>query len=141
MRKLINSDNYSPITLNGLSMFIGGCMSLVTSVVFEGTPRLLSYDTAGSLFESPLVTAVVYVLLLILLCNIIAYNLYAFLLRYYSATFLSFTGFMTPLCTALLTALVFGEVPSAWFFLSVALVGYGLYIFYREESRLEQTVP
>lgn len=140
MRKLINNHNYSPITLNGLSMFIGGVMALITSLLVEGEPHLLVQQQPDSFFGSPLMAALFYIFLLILLCNIISYNIYGFLLRSYSATFLSFTGFMTPLFTALLTALVFGGTPSIWFFLSVFLVGYGLYIFYREESRLEESV-
>lgn len=132
MRKLVHGSNYSPVTINGLSMFIGGCLALLSSLFYEGTPRILVEGQYAWL------TAFFYVGLLILLCNVISYNLYAFLLKRYTATFLSFTSFTTPLFAAILSALFFKELPSQWFFVSVAIVGVGLYIFYKEETRLEQ---
>lgn len=132
MRKLVHGSNYSPITINGLSMFTGGCLAFVSSLFYEGMPQIL--------IEGPYawLIAFFYVGLLILLCNVISYNLYAFLLKRYTATFLSFTSFTTPLFAALLAAIFFKELPSQWFFVSVVVVGIGLYIFYKEETRLEQ---
>jgi len=136
MKKLVYLYNYSPVTINGLSMVVGGGMALVTSFLLEKWPATSLSE--GEIFSNGLMNAFFYMFLLILLCNIISYNLYGFLLRSYSATFLSFAGFLTPLFTALLSSLFFGQTPSVPFFVSVAIVGYGLYLFYGQETILEQ---
>jgi len=72
-------------------------------------------------------------LLLMIISNAICYNLYGKLLKKYSATFMSFAGFTTPLFTALFDWLKFGEVASWHFYLSATIVFGGLLIFYQEE--------
>ncbi|MCC7414685.1 MAG: EamA family transporter [Epsilonproteobacteria bacterium] len=137
MKRLVKTHEYSPVMINGVSMIVGGGMALITSYLFETWPTLfVTVDQQGQSLNAGLMTAFFYMALLILLCNIISYNLYGVLLRSYSATFLSFAGFLTPLFTALLSSLLFGQSPSIWFFISVAGVGLGLYLFYGEELRI-----
>ena len=56
----------------------------------------------GSTAAERVVMLGVYSFALVIIANIIGYNLYGYLLSRYSATFLSFAGFMTPLFAALL---------------------------------------
>ena len=74
-----------------------------------------------------------YVLLLILVANIIFYNFYGFLLKKYTPTFLSLVGLLCPLFTALLGWVFLGETVTWIFFLSLAVVMLGAYIFYKDE--------
>jgi len=74
---------------------------------------------------------------LILIGNIICYNLYGKLLHRYSATTLSFFGCTTPLFAALFGWFWLREEVSPWFYVTALLVGVGLYIFYQEELKEE----
>jgi len=74
-----------------------------------------------------------YSLLLVLIANIIGYNLYGYLLSRYSATFLSFAGFMTPLFAALLGWIFLSEPVSWHFFATMIFVVFGLYLFHERK--------
>src|ERR1700722_19817163 len=96
---------------NGGSMVVGGGLGLLTSFIFEVWPNIWVQTDHQLSFSPGLMTALFYMFLLILLCNIISYNLYGVLLRSHSATFLSFAGFLTPLFTAALSSFFFGQSP------------------------------
>ena len=70
-------------------MFIGGVMALITAYFTEGPQEMGDPGAFLSLL-----------ILVILISNIICHNLYAHLLRKYSATFLAFAGFLGPLFSA-----------------------------------------
>lgn len=146
-RKLSRDLSYSPWFINGISMFFGGLLSLITSLIFEGSPRLLvgvgqqnpSYAwTVLTSYVSPYVASLVLCItllwLLIIMSNFICYNLYGYLLRDYTATFLSFAGFVTPLFAALYGWFFLGETVSSAFFITMIIVLFGLYLFYQEET-------
>lgn len=128
MKKLIGQ-GYNPIYINGVGMFIGGTLALLTSLVVETGPRLIVHTT----MLHTLALFCGYTMGLILVANIIFYNLYGFLLQRYSATLLSFAGFTCPLFTAFYGWLFLGEQVQGWFFLSILMIFGGLYIFYRDE--------
>ena len=46
---------------------------------------------------------------------------------------ISFTGFIEPFFAAIYAWILLGETVTASFFVSLCIVGIGLYIFYREE--------
>ena len=56
------------------------------------------------------------------------------MLKRYSATFLAFAGFMTPLFAALLGALFLGETISRSFIVVFIAVSAALYVFYLDEK-------
>jgi len=122
VRKLVKDKQYTPMMVNGISMTCGGLMALITSMYFDGpfpvtnVPEFLKWSAV-----------------IILISNIICHNLYAFLLRHYTATFLSFAGFLSPLFSALYGWGLLGERITWHFFLSAVLVFIGLYLFYRHE--------
>ena len=126
LKQLVNDNQLSPLTANGTSMLLGGVFALAHSFfVEEWSPFPV---TDYSLFLEC-------TLLLIIISNIICYNLYGALLKRYSATFLSFAGFTTPLFTALFGWMILGEVVTWPFFLSFLIVLLGLLKFEQGELR------
>lgn len=125
MKKLISHHNHSYVFVNGVGMLLGGILSLATSYFWETWP---AFDALAHNF--PFIRSL---LLLILIGNIICYNLYGKLLHRYSATVLSFFGCTTPLFSALLGWLWLGETVSPWFYVTAACAALGLYIFYQDD--------
>jgi len=145
MKKLLHKQ-YSFIMVNGIGMFGGGILAFVSSLLIEGTPTLKMpevknfLDTAiQNIFSSyaPVVLLMIYMAILIVIANIICYNIYGYLLSRYSPTFLSFAGFTTPLFAALFDWMLMGEIISWPFVISVMLTFWGLYIFYLQEIKPE----
>ncbi|MCX5921994.1 MAG: DMT family transporter [Candidatus Dependentiae bacterium] len=144
MKKLMHK-HHSPVMVNGIGMFGGGVLAFLTSLLVEGVPAITmpaiqsNLNTwALSLFGAyaPVILCFGFMLLLILIANIICYNLYGILLKEYSATFLSFAGFTTPLFAALYDFIFIGDTISSAFIASVVITCVGLYIFYRQELKI-----
>lgn len=148
MKELVTDKDYSPVMVNGVAMLGGGLIDLMVSGLVESAPRISMVPRFGVHCQSILaqylcgilsfeyasfVLFAIYLIALILIANIVCFNLYAYLLRSYSATFVSFCGFSTPLFAALFDWLFRGEVVGTSFFVSVAVVSVGLYLFYQEE--------
>ncbi len=129
MKRLISLHDHSYVFVNGVGMFLGGLLSLATSYFFEVWPSVPTLCASTTFLRS--------LLLLILIGNIICYNLYGKLLHRYSATTLSFFGCTTPLFAALFGWFWLREEVSPWFYVTALLVGVGLYIFYQEELKEE----
>ncbi|MGB8367173.1 MAG: DMT family transporter [Candidatus Babeliales bacterium] len=139
--KELTSNGYSATFVNGVGMLGGGLLALVTSFIWEKAPRILEGNTDFILKIFPEVSSKIvgflmfgwYTLLLILVGNIISYNLYGYLLNRYSATFLSFAGFITPLFAALFGWFFLHEQITWHFFATIIIVFFGLYLFFKEE--------
>jgi drug/metabolite transporter (DMT)-like permease len=126
LRRLVKDKGYSPIFVNGFGMFFGGLLALVTSYYVEGW------------IPSPVTQWVPFIqstILIIIVANIMFYNLYGFLLTQYTATFLSFAGFMCPFFAGILGWLFLNESLPPHLILSFVIVSIGLFIFYQEELR------
>ncbi len=126
LRQLVKENSYSPLTANGFSMAIGGAMALIHSGFVENWDPLPVTEYIPFLECS---------LLLMIISNFIAYNLYGFLLRKYTATFVSFAGFITPLFTALFGWFFLGETVTMPFYISAVIVFSGLTLFHQEELK------
>ncbi len=124
LRQLVNENNYSPMAANGLSMMMGGCMALTQSLFVE---------TWHPVPVTEMVPFLACAIALIIVSNLICYNLYGYLLKSFSATFMSFAGFTTPLFTALFGWFYLGEVVTWPFYASALIVFTGLLLFYQEE--------
>lgn len=122
VRKLVRFKNYSPIMINGVSMFCGGLIALLISTFVEG---FYPVTNSPNFF--------LWLGVIIVTSNIICRNLYGFLLKKYTATFLSFAGFLSPLFAALYGWGLLGEKITWHFGLSAAIVFIGLYLFYKDE--------
>lgn len=132
LRQLVKDNGYSPFMANGLSMALGGVMALVHSYFIEPWDPLPITETWPFLECA---------LLLVLISNLICYNLYGFLLKRHSATFMSFAGFVTPLFTAIYGWFYLGEVVTWPFYVSAIIVFFGLLTFYQEELKHAEQVP
>lgn len=127
LRKLGKDEGMSPLMANGSSMLLGGFFALVHSWVIDRWDPIPVTNYSGFLLG---------VLLMILISNLICYNLYGWLLKKFTATFLSFAGLMTPLFAAFFGWIVLGETVSWTFFVSVGIISFGLWLVYAEELRL-----
>lgn len=125
LKDLVQKENISPILANGLSMTFGGCMALLHSLSSENWSPVPVSNMTSFLSCS---------FYLLVISNLVAYNLYGHLLKRFSATFMSFAGLSTPLITLLFGYLVYGEVATMSFYISFFWVSVGLFLFYREET-------
>ncbi|OQA35574.1 MAG: S-adenosylmethionine/S-adenosylhomocysteine transporter [Candidatus Dependentiae bacterium ADurb.Bin331] len=126
MRSLLQTNRYSPIEINGIGMLGGGLLALITSWFVEG------FVPAPVTQVWPFVALTAAIIIVV---NGVFYNLYGWLLKEYTATFLSFAGFLCPLFAALFGVLFLHEQMTWTFFFSSAVVFVGLYLFYQEELR------
>ncbi len=132
VRKLVREKSYSPMMVNGLCMTFGGLLALITSPFVEG---IFPVTNVSSFFG--------WLMLVILISNIICHNLYAHLLKQYTATFLSFAGFLSPIFASLYGWAFLQEKITWNLYVSGAIVLIGLYFFYRDEREEipDQVVP
>lgn len=122
MKKLVRDKAYSPMMVNGISQTAGGIIALAISLPIEGFAPITE---TGPFWG--------YLFFIILTSNIICHNLYGHLLRSYSATFLSFAGFATPLFAAFYES-TFYHVNISWhFYVACIIVFAGLFLFYQDE--------
>jgi len=128
LSQLVKESSLTPMSANGLSMLIGGAFALGHSMLAETWDPLPVSD-----FFPFLECAI----LLMVVSNFLAYNLYGFLLKRYSPTFISFAGFTTPMFTVLFGWFFLGEVATLPFYLSSAVVFVGLTLFHQEELKKE----
>lgn len=126
LRQLVKENNVSPLEANGLSMTIGGGLALLHSLAVE-TWNPIPVSNTTIYFECTLA--------LILISNLICYNLYGHLLKKHSATFISFAGLTTPLFTALFGWVFLGEVVTWPFYFSFIIVFLGLFLFDQDELK------
>jgi len=127
MRYVTHTLSYPPILSNGMSMLLGLMLIFPTSLLFEQWNPVPVYHCKQF---------AIYVVVIAIVSNILGYNLYAYLLKKYTATFLSLAGFMSPLFAAVMGWFFLGETVTWHFFASSVGVFAGLFIFYREEIRL-----
>lgn len=126
LKQLVNEHELSPLMANGVSMLVGGVLALGHSY---GTENWNPFPVTNY----PIFLECT--LLLILISNLICYNLYGVLLKRYSATFMSFAGFTTPLFAALFGWLMLGEIVTWPFYISFLIVFLGLLLFDQEELK------
>lgn len=127
LKKLCAEQQQSPLMANGMSMLIGGIMALVNSYFVE------EWNPIPVTQWAPFLTASV---LLIIFSNLICYNLYGLLLRRYSAAFMSFAGFTTPIFTALFGWIFLGETTTWHLYASLSVIFTGLYIYHGDELKV-----
>lgn len=127
LRKLGKDDGMSPAFANGASMLIGGIFAFIHSFFVD------NWNPTPVTSFIPFLEGV---MLMILISNLICYNLYGYLLKHFTATFLSFAGLMTPIFAAFFGWLILHESVSWSFFLATGIIFFGLWLVYSEELRL-----
>lgn len=145
VQKLVSKRQYSPLMVNGVAKLGGGILVLALSFFIDGMPSITIPDISAlstidikvmeafGAIKGAWVLVAFYLSMLIVNTSIIFYNFYAYLLRYYSATYLSFCGLTTPLFAALFGYLWLSEQLSWAFLVTIIMTSYGLYLFYRDE--------
>jgi len=130
LKKIINDYHYTPLMANGISMTIGGVLALLHSYFTGENWNPLPVTEVGSFLQNTL--------WLCLISNIICYNLYGYLLKRYSATFMSFAGLVTPFFASLFGWYFLNETITWHYFASMAVFACGLTLFYQEELKTEK---
>lgn len=134
MRFFLINNNYSPVILNSITMLMGGLMSLSSLLILE-TRTSLNFNNFNNFFYF-----IGLLLIMILISNIFAYNLYGMLLKKYSVMFISCASFLRPFFVSLYNYLLFGEYMSLNLIFSSGIIFLGLYLLYKEESIIKQII-
>lgn len=122
-RRLLRTHKHSASVTNGICMFGGGVLALITATIAEPIAIQDGWEFAG------------WFALLILISNIICHNYLLYLLKHYSITFVSFTDFLTPIFTGLYSWYFLGEFISWHYLVSAGGIIIGLYLFYQDELK------
>lgn len=125
-RTMLKSERYTPSELNSINMIISGSIALAGTYIsgvcdFCTIPPTYSFI---ALFSYA-----------VLIGDITCYNIYGYLLKKYNITFLSLCGLSIPLFVHLYGPFIHGEPITLHFFIALAFVASGTYIFYREDLR------
>lgn len=132
LKKVMQDYKYTPLVANGLGMIVGGLLTLLHSY-FAGEQWTPLPITAMQPF-------IINTLFMCIISNLIAYNLYGYLLKRFTTTFMSFAGLVTPIFASLFGYLWLNEVVTWHFYVSIMLFSLGLVIFYREERVKNQVL-
>lgn len=128
LRLVVKNHEISPLMANGASMLMGGIMALGTSMAFENW-NPCPVAAAG---VTPFIQGT---LIMTFISNILCYNLYGWILKKYTATFLSFVGLLSPIFASINSWILLGEKPSPLIFLSTGIVSLGLWLVYSAELK------
>lgn len=126
LSQLINENNYSPLLANGLSMIVGGSMSLIHSLFVE------DWNPVPIKEFIPFALCAAW---LLIVSNLVCYNLYGWLLKRFSATFMSFAGFTTSIFSAFFGWVFLSEDLTWSLLISLSIILLGLTLFYQEELK------
>ncbi|MFC1854548.1 DMT family transporter [Candidatus Dependentiae bacterium] len=124
--KVLLAKGYHIFLINGVGMFLGGLASTAHHFAVNPFSQILPVKAVWPFL--------ILVVILILLSNVIFYNLYGFLLHRYTYTFLSFTGFLCPIFGTIFGITFFGEAFHWLYVLGFAMTFTGLWMFYRMEA-------
>lgn len=127
LKKIIQEWRYTPMFANGLSMTVGGTLALLHSYLSgeHWTPFPILKGHYQAFLECAF--------WMLLISNVICYNLYGYLLKRFSATFMALAGLVTPLFASLFGWYFLGEMITWHFFAAMSLFSVGLALFYLEE--------
>lgn len=130
--KKLMQKGYSLLMINGFAMIVGGLGAFATYYLTRD-PEVPATSNFWEFFK--------YVSILVILSNVIFYNLYGWLLKRYTITFLTFCGFLSPLFGVFM-GWIFRDEPISWaYWVSLSLITVALFIFYREELKLKVAAP
>lgn len=128
LRILVKGQEMSPLLANGASMVMGGALALIQSFFVDSwSPWPVTTGQFSSFFTV--------VLAMTITSNLICFNLYGYMLKRFTATFMSFAGLLSPIFASLNSWMLLGEPLSPVIFGSTAVVLLGLWIVYRTEIK------
>ena len=126
-QEFYNAVHLSPTLVTGSGFIFGSCISFLYFFIMHGhtIPDMHFTDDFW------------WLLLLFAILTAVSYNLYSSLLRRYSATFISFASFLEPAFGLLYASIFLGQAISRSALVALVTLGFGLYLFYQEELRLQ----
>ena len=129
LRRIVKDGTTSPLLANGISMLMGGILAIIHSTLFDNwTPIPVTAGKIGTFLSGTFGVIVI--------SNIICYNLYGYMLRRFTATFISFAGLLSPVFSSIISWFVLGESLNLILIISTFVIASGLWVIYREELRL-----
>ncbi|MCH9631920.1 MAG: S-adenosylmethionine/S-adenosylhomocysteine transporter [Chlamydiae bacterium] len=126
LRKTVAHETINLFVANGLGMLIGGIVTLGHSYFVEVWSPVPVMNWAGFIKSG---------IALLIVSNLLAYNLYGFLLKRYSATFMSFAGLSTPFFASLFGWVFLREVVPWPLWVGLGILSIGLVLFHQEEIK------
>ena len=124
----LTKNGYSITSLNATAMLGGGILALAPLINITA-----SHITAQLNLQSWTI-----IISLLVMGNLIGYNLYGSLLQKYSATFLALCGSMTPLMVGVLEWLFLGQRPSVNLLLASFVIAIAIKMFLYKSDQNEQ---
>ncbi len=124
MKQLVGWTTRSAFWINGHTMLLGGIMSLSTSWFMEPYATIAEPLQFGC-----------WLALIMILTNVITYQLYAHLLKTTSATLMSLGSLIAPISASATSWLYFKEAIGWDFFATLGIVLFGFVIFYQDEFK------
>ena len=123
MRKMVQ-DGFSPLFINGVAMFATGLICFLISFL-DGSFYTVTSWKAVACYEGAI----------ILIGSVFCYNMFGYLLKRYTATFITLTGLTLPVFTAIFGYVFLNEKITWHFFISFVILLISMYMFYKEELR------
>lgn len=121
IKQLVYDEKMPLVLVNGITLFLGGILSFITAGVAER-----NFYMNLEIFA--------YIFILAFVSQVLCYTLYSYLLKQYSTVFLSFASLISTAFTAILALILFKEPITAPFVISMIIVSYSLYVFYKDEK-------
>lgn len=128
LRKLVKDNSVSPLTANGLGMLLGGIFAIVHSLILDKwTPVPITAGHIGAFIQGIVAYTIV--------SNVICYNLYGYLLKRFTATFMSFVGLLSPIFASFSEWILLKTPPSPLILGSTFVIIFGLWLVYKAELK------
>lgn len=134
LRVTVKDQAVSPLMANGTSMLLGGCLALIHSFFIDSwNPLPVSTHNL-----TPLISTI---LIMTFISNIVCFNLYGYLLKRFTATFLSFVGLLSPIFASINSWVLLGERPTWVIFAGTAIMLFGMWVVYKDEIAQKAPKP
>lgn len=131
VQQQLRKNRYPPAQLNGLIMAQSGLIALLTAPWLD-TPKTL-------IITSP-ITFSLLLAYTIIAGNIVAYTLYASLLKHHNATLISLAGFSIPIFAGIYGWVFLSEQLTLQFALAASVFFVGLVIFYADDIKQQAKI-
>jgi drug/metabolite transporter (DMT)-like permease len=129
VQKKLRANEFSAVDMNGIVMTGGGLFAFLCIPLWQMMGFSESFDLVSKL-DLRLTLLLLYT---ILIGNLCAYTLYAYLLKHTSSTLMSLAGFTFPVHVAILGYFILGEPLSPILLKAGAMMLFGVAIFYYDD--------
>ncbi len=130
---LLRRDRYTPTQLNSIMMLSSGFFALLFSWGFETGTLSVATKISWWSFAGLLVFTII-------IGNIFAYNLYAYILKHTNATLVSLAGVSIPFFVKTFEWIFKGIPLTLNFFAAIFLLFIGLFLFYYDDLKAKRVV-